>query len=184
MLQPGQKDVISAQFKLALDDVKEEKTFFLLIEADTWPEDVLNFKNTLLCTTLFDEEIMTSRDNYDDEVNSLIRMFRKIYPVFSQSQDSEQQNFSTGGQSLTRSTVEQSWEKNPREVELRQCSQIVELEKKNDEKPVQLLIMQLASCISSPSACRGSAFQRGVQLKVDIYSIWSWLVQADSMGAK
>lgn len=68
-----QKDGITGQMRSALYAIEEKQKFFQFIEADTWLEDLLSVKNSLLCTTLLDEGILIYAGCDNDYLDSLTK---------------------------------------------------------------------------------------------------------------
>ena len=79
--RPVQARVISEQFDLAKQALKEQKKFLKFIKLDAWPPQLETSRDNMLRTTLYDTEIKTNRGNDTDVLPSLWKFFKQLYPA-------------------------------------------------------------------------------------------------------
>ena len=85
-------NTINAQFKLAKLAMAEEQRFLSFISPDSWPTEMKEIRTKLLSTTVFDKELTSKEDN-DSVLPSLLEFYKIKYPAVSSQKESKFKRF-------------------------------------------------------------------------------------------
>lgn len=72
--------LLSEQFHLVINALREEKKFNNSLGGETWPIEIQTSRQNMLCITRLDEEITENLEKYQDILPSLLDRYKRLFP--------------------------------------------------------------------------------------------------------